>query len=98
MGELRRTWRWRRYQRGLRTIPAIVLVSVSVWALAGGGYFWPKWVILWAMVAMAFRAARAMREGPPDEGKSVPELGATAQMSWPPSRSSFGYSENHPKS
>lgn len=52
--------RTRRYRRGLTTIPLILLTSLVAWAMAGGGDFWPKWVILWAVVAMALRASLAM--------------------------------------
>lgn len=65
----------------------MVLVSLIVWALAGGGYFWPKWVLLWAAVAMSFRAMRAMRNDEVDDA-TVGELPEAAmRMPWPPSRS-----------
>lgn len=71
MGHVRQRWAWRRYRRGLRTIPVIVIGSVVVWALSGGGYFWPAWVLLWGGFAMGFRARRAMRLGRPDELRAV---------------------------
>ena len=92
MGERGRAVRWRRYQRGLRTIPALVVLSIAVWALAGGGYFWPKWVILWAAIAMTFRAVRAMRDGPPEDDEAVGEL-EPAKLRWPPTRSACGYAD-----
>lgn len=58
---------WRRYRRGLRTIPVIVVASVVIWAMAGGGYFWPGWVLLWGAFAMGFRAQRAFQLGEPDD-------------------------------
>ena len=48
---------------GLRTIPVIVVSSVIVWAATGGGYFWPGFAIAWGVVAMTFRARRAMALG-----------------------------------
>jgi 1,4-dihydroxy-2-naphthoyl-CoA synthase len=67
MGEAFGRWRWGRYQRGLRTIPVIVLASVVVWAITGGGAFWPGFVLLAGGLTISFRAQRAMRLGPPDE-------------------------------
>lgn len=88
MSERVQSWRWRRYQRGLRTIPLIVISTIAIWAMAGGGYFWPKWVLLWAGLTMAVRARRAMRELPPDEEDAVlPLASPVAAWNWPPTRS-----------
>jgi 4-hydroxybenzoate polyprenyltransferase len=67
VGEYGQVSAWQRYQRGLRTIPIVVLACVAVWIATGGGYFWPGWVVLWAALAMTIRATRATRLGPPDE-------------------------------
>lgn len=56
---------WRRYRRGLVTIPIIVAASFTGWLLGGGGYFWPRWVLLWGGVALALRASLAFRSDPP---------------------------------
>jgi hypothetical protein len=71
MGEHRQRLAWRRYRRGLRTIPVIVVGSVVLWAISGAGAFWPGWVLLWGAVARGLRAQRALRLGEPDD---VPEL------------------------
>jgi signal transduction histidine kinase len=48
-------WRWSRLaqaspRRGLETVAAFAAVlavySILTWALSGGGYFWPVWVVL----------------------------------------------------
>ena len=54
---------WRRYRRGLATIPVIVVGSTAGWAAAGGGYFWPRWVILWGGVTLVVRTRLAFGLG-----------------------------------
>lgn len=62
---------WRRYRRGLVTIPIIVAASFAGWLLGGGGYFWPRWVLLWGGVALALRASLAFRSDPPRSATNI---------------------------
>lgn len=36
-----------------------VIVTVVIWALAGGGYFWPVWVILGVAIALVTQGWKA---------------------------------------
>lgn len=67
MGDRIVRWRWHRYRRSLRTVPAAVLICVAIWALRGGGYFWPIWVILGGGLVIGMRASKALRSPHPDE-------------------------------
>jgi hypothetical protein len=40
------------------------MLLVAIWALGGGGYFWPAWVIAWWGVALLMRSGpRLLRLG-----------------------------------
>jgi hypothetical protein len=49
-----------RRQRGLRTcagaLAIVDLFTIGVWLAAGAGYFWPAWVILGSVIAVALKA------------------------------------------
>jgi hypothetical protein len=34
----------------------VAFVLVAIWALAGAGYFWPAWVLVWWAVALLMRS------------------------------------------
>lgn len=36
-----------------------VIVTVLIWALSGGGYFWPAWVILGVAIALVVQGWKA---------------------------------------
>jgi len=33
----------------------LAAILIGIWALAGGGYFWPAWVLVWWLVPLALR-------------------------------------------
>ena len=33
----------------------LAALLIGIWALAGGGYFWPAWVLVWWLVPLALR-------------------------------------------
>ena len=33
----------------------VAALLIAIWALAGGGYFWPAWVLVWWAVPLALR-------------------------------------------
>ena len=34
----------------------LVVLCIAIWLVTGAGYFWPVWVILWAVVTIGLRA------------------------------------------
>ena len=80
MSGLSQQWAWRRYQRGLRTLPVISVVAIVIWAATGAGYFWPGWVLLSAAAVMSIRAMRAMRLGPPLDHDEIERTGGRVSL------------------
>ena len=37
----------------------LVVLCIAVWLVTGAGYFWPMWVLLWAVFTIGVRARRA---------------------------------------
>jgi len=56
---LRRLKAQRAFRNLLLTATGILVVMIAIWALSGGGYFWPIWVVFGlgiALVASAWQA------------------------------------------
>jgi len=53
------------FYRMLWTFLLIDVFMIGVWALSGGGAFWPAWVILGTGVAVGFSAIRVFGPGAP---------------------------------
>ena len=45
------------------------LILTAIWAMSGGGYFWPMWAIFGMAIGLAFAVwgAYGPRSGPPSE-------------------------------
>ena len=41
----------------LAAFASTALLLVAIWALSGGGYFWPAWVLVWWAVPLTMRTA-----------------------------------------
>lgn len=51
-----------------------VTICVGIWALIGGGYFWPGWVLLFGGVDIARRAYTTFVNPPPEPEDGPGEL------------------------
>jgi class 3 adenylate cyclase len=70
--------RLREWRRSLITRFAVPnLTCIGVWALSGGGYFWPVWVLFGSGVVVTKRMLRGPRR------KRPPELASTSENSSP---------------
>ncbi len=63
-------------QRALRSLAitslGVLTLMVVIWALSGGGYFWPIWVVFGLGIALITTAWQAY--GPRDHGISEDEI------------------------
>ena len=54
----------RRLPAGLRTYLAVMALLVAIWAIAGGGYFWPAWPALgWGFALLSPGGCGSSRRG-----------------------------------
>jgi Domain of unknown function (DUF1707)/2TM domain len=47
-----------RFQRHLGVFTVMSLFFIAVWALSGGGYFWPAWAMLGWGIALGIQAVK----------------------------------------
>jgi Domain of unknown function (DUF1707) len=64
-----RTHAKRRLAQRAGTLGLVFLVCVLVWALSGGGSFWPRWVALFAAIRLAFLSWALLGPGTHDEAR-----------------------------
>lgn len=64
------------FWRVLGIFAIVWLILTAVWALAGGGYFWPVWAIFGMSIALAFIAWGAFgpREKIPTDAEVEEEM------------------------
>ena len=53
----------RAFKESLLSYAVVNVVLIVIWALAGGGYFWPGWVLVVWGIGLALHALRAYRPG-----------------------------------
>jgi uncharacterized membrane protein len=69
---LRRLKAQRAFRSLLVTAAGILVVMVVIWAISGGGYFWPIWVAFGLGIALVTTARQAY--GPRERGISEYEI------------------------
>ncbi|HEU4600277.1 MAG TPA: 2TM domain-containing protein [Solirubrobacterales bacterium] len=69
---LRRLKAQRAFRSLLVTAAGILAVMVAIWAISGGGYFWPIWVVFGLGIALVTTAWQAY--GPRERGISEDEI------------------------
>lgn len=66
----------RSFWRLLGVFVVVALILTGIWAMSGGGYFWPMWAIFGMGIAAAFSALSAFGPGkqPPSEQQIDDEM------------------------
>lgn len=49
----------RNFWRTFGTFVIVWIILIGVWALSGGGYFWPAWAIFGMVIGLAFSGYNA---------------------------------------
>lgn len=64
------------FKRVLGIFVIVWLILTAIWALSGGGYFWPVWAIFGMAIALLFIGfgAYGPRSGPPSEERVAEEM------------------------
>ena len=78
---LRRLKAQRAFRNLLVTAAGILVVMIAIWAISGGGYFWPIWPMLgWGIgvLADAGRLGRPCRRRSSNPGSSTAKLPSSA--------------------
>lgn len=63
---------WRSYEVHLRVYIAVIAMLVALWALSGGGYFWPVWPALgWGIGVATHRMCLPKRLPPQKQPRMI---------------------------
>ncbi len=69
---LRRLKAQRAFRGLLLTAVGVLALMIAIWALSGGGYFWPIWVVFGLGIALVTTGWQAY--GPRNQGISEEEI------------------------